>query len=110
MAGPENVYNMDTITPQNTDIERAGDAASFILSLASSSEPLEAALYPRAARAVVARLRKENKYSTWSMQDGSQGFMESRVGRPFVVLLLHSMEKGISDGNAWEVAGVSRWQ
>ena len=36
--------------------------------------------------------------------------MESRVGRPFLVVLLHSMEKGISDGSACEGACVSRWQ
>ena len=33
--------------------------------------------------------------------------MESRA---FLVVLLPSMEKGISDGNACEGAGVSRWQ
>lgn len=35
---------------------------------------------------------------------------EKCVGLAFLVILVHSMEKGISDGNAWEGAGVSQWQ
>ena len=36
--------------------------------------------------------------------------MMFRVGRVFLVVLLLWMEKGISDGNAWEGASVSQWQ
>ena len=43
--------------------------------------------------------------------DGRLASNESQVGRVGrAVVLLDSMEKGISDGNAWEGAGVSQWQ
>ena len=42
--------------------------------------------------------------------DGSWAFTESRVGCAFLVVVLHSMEKGISDWKAGEGGGVSQCQ
>mmetsp|Transcript_21113 Transcript_21113/g.50960 ORF Transcript_21113/g.50960 Transcript_21113/m.50960 type:complete len:381 (+) Transcript_21113:107-1249(+) len=73
--GAEDAYSTDMTTPQIAATDRAGDAASFILSLASSSDDDDSfassppsPLYARDARPVAALPRKLNRYRAWSMQ------------------------------------------